>query len=413
VASTTDAQAGWELYRNSGFALSKDDVNDRLERMGYAAISDRTFEHYRRLRVRGFRRYIPINRLDTMNLPDPFRDESIRSRYAYSEANVPTQIIIHQRDGQIEVVARADVLSDFGTELVVDDARQIEALRQNPPADATPVTVNFLQPPATVYGTVDFVSTLDPNQIRIGVVFRRLIPVHQITGARTLGVQSIRFIVGEDLGDPPLDVISQDVFWLFQAIESARGLVNLMLNALTPEEIRSPPPVVEHLEVASPLDTVLKLSIQIYLGIGTFLDKIVSVGDKTKGVRDAITKRPITEAHAKYIREVTNGVRLDNERKAIANDVLSAVAASLIEEIEANGLQSRSRPDYNGERLMEVLFDDLDPPLRQLAGRGLSLDENPGPRSRHAELPEVQQQLDLPDSSPDDEGSRAERPDGR
>lgn len=63
-ASYRDAAAGWEIYRDSHFSLTLDEVNEALRARGYHPVSPRTYDHYERLRRRGIATYLPINRFD-------------------------------------------------------------------------------------------------------------------------------------------------------------------------------------------------------------------------------------------------------------------------------------------------------------------------------------------------------------
>jgi hypothetical protein len=390
MATTDDARAGWELYRNSGFTLTRDEINDRLRTMGYAPISLRTHEHYRRLQRRGFRRYITINRLDTMGLPDPFEDESIRSRYGYREASVPTQLILHLPTQQVEILSRADSISDFGTEVVVDDATATAALRAAPPQHGTPTTVNFLNPPATTYGVIDFISTLDPDQVRIGVVFRSLVPVQQFIGAESLPTERLHVRLLETETSRSLDVVSKDVYWLLQAVEAARGLTNLLLDSIN-DKVVSPPPTVESLSVSSPMNALLKASVQIVMFIDRMAERLESLGDVAQGLVATYTQRPVVEgqadvlhaeaelvrAQAENIRAQTQSLRIDNARKELAVEVLAEGAAMLIESLRAQGKPVNEQPQINAERMVQLLFADLEPSVRELTTRGLEIEVAP------------------------------------
>lgn len=386
MASTDDAAAGWEIYRNSGFSLTRDEVNDRLVRAGFAPVSPRTYDHYRRLQRRGFRRYVTINRLDTMTVPDPFKDESIRSRYAFERADVPTQLVLMLGSQQVEVLGTADALSDFGTEVVVRDADQMSALRQMVPPPGTPVTVNFLRPATTVYGTVDFVSAIEPSEVRIGIVFRRLTPVYELTGGEALPTSDYRFLIGQDGASQPLDRVSQDVYWLLQAVEASRGVINVLLRAIT-DDVVSPPPSVERLVIASPMDAVLRVSIEVYLLLDRAREALDSWGGVAGDVVRTWRRRPLVkaEAHetlsrsalidaqAENIRAQTEGVRIDNERKKALADLTGSVAAYLIDEMEAAGRSVDRAPRVNIERLATMVFGELQPSLQELNGRGLEV----------------------------------------
>lgn len=382
MARTEDARAGWELYRNSGFVLSLGEISDRLTALGYAPIAPRTYDHYQRLRRRGFRRYIPINQLDTMSVPNPFADESIRSRYAYESANVPTQLIFHTPLAQVEVTGRADAISDFGTEIVVDETTQLGALREVPPPPKTPVTVNFLTPATTTYGTVDFVSLVDPSQVRVGIIFQRLIPVQEITGADALSTETCRFIVGADQSVQSLDSVSKDLYWLWQAVESARGLINALLDAVTEEDVVASPPTVESLHVESPLDLTLTLSLHVYRLLQRVLDTLSDIQTKAGGLARAAINRPVVEAQAdliqaqaEHLREHTKSLKLDNERKEILTDVVSEASAALISALRESGKKTNDKPPIDTERVATLLFDELEPALRELSPPRLELPE--------------------------------------
>jgi hypothetical protein len=360
-----------------------EEINERLQQLDYSPIAPRTFEHYRRLARRGFRRYVTINRLDTMELPDPFEDESIRSRYAYQAANVPTQLVVNMSDAPVEVVGVADSLSDFGTEVLVTDKRQVTALRATPPPAGTTVTVHFLEPSATVYGRIDFVSSLEPDEVRIDVLFQRLIPVAELTGGESLATDVVRFTIG-DADEPSLDLVSRDLYWLLQAIEASRGVVNLVLVSVA-DGLVAPATTVDRLTVASPLDAWLRLSIHVYSLVDQFLGLASRAGDVLRSATDASTARPIRRAQAGVldaqadlvaaqadnIRAQTEGLRLDNRRKDLLVDLVAETTATLINDLQSQGREVNEHPALNTERLATLLFD-LERSAKELESRGLS-----------------------------------------
>jgi hypothetical protein len=385
MATTEDAQAGWELYLNSGFQLSPDQINGRLRALGFAEVSGRMFDHYRRLRRRGFRRYITINRLDTMAVPDPFADESIRSRYRTSEASVPAQVVVHAGVEQIELVAVADSLSDFGAELVVTDVADIAALKQSEFSRRSPVTVNFLSPAATVYGFLDFVSTVEPLHARIGVVFQNLVPVTQFATRQTLGTERFLFVVGTDGRRPSLDEVSQQIYWLFNLVESSRAIVNALFNAYSGSDLYVGPPAVEHLEVASPLRTWISINASVFTAIQQAMARLESVVNSTgkfvqvwsrRDLNDGLAER--TRAQADLIRAEADGVRISNVQKQLVVDVLSTYVEEIIKpQIRMAGRQVRRNPSVNVESLSTLILNDFLPALEEVSARGLVVAPEP------------------------------------
>jgi hypothetical protein len=387
MASHKDARAGWEIYRNSGFSLTRQQINQRLRSLGYSPIAPRTYLHYQRLERRGFRRYMSINRLDTMQVPDPFADDSIRSRHAYTSADIPVQLIVHRPTAQGEIFATADVLSDFGTELVITDNEQIAGFTPGGLPARTPVTVNFLDPPSTIYGRIDFVSTVEPDVIRIGVIFERLTDVQVLTGQTKLGTQSCYFSVGENERRPSLEVVSQDVYWLFNALESSRAIVNNLLGLYGAPDLSVAIPAVEHLKVASPLETWIQINGSVFLVIHQVLDRLestVTVGGALVRTWTAMEARQAKaereRAEAEYIRQLTEGLKISNDDRRLASDLLGSVAANIVEPlIEHAGREARARPEAGVEAVLSLVLKDFLPAVSELQRRGLVLSDDPPP----------------------------------
>jgi hypothetical protein len=383
MASTVDARAGWEIYRATGFDLTRDELNGRLEAAGFVPISARTFRHYGALQRKGFQTYIPINRFDTMNVIDPFKDESIRSRYATRSANVPAQVVFHQVAAQRTVVGMADSLSDLGTEIVVSGAGEVRALRNRRPDTGTPVTVNFLNPAKTAYGTVDFVVP-EPDGVRLGIAFRQLVPISDLTDIQALGSQVFRFVVGDSENDLGLDVISQDVYWLFQALEGSRSFVNEILRSITVTPAESPPPTVQRLTVSSPLLALLVVGVGVGSTIALVATRIQSVMAAARSIRGAVRRHRRTpaeielmSAQTELVRAQTASVLIANEREAMMNELRREVVDALIPSVRAAGIQLAENPQFNSERLEYLLLKDVGPSVERLTERGFELSPAP------------------------------------
>jgi hypothetical protein len=389
MARTEYTRAGWEIFKASGFTLTLDEINERLRAVGYGTVRRRSMQHYDKLRRRGFQRYITMNRLDLMDVPDPFQDESIQDRYYFSDANVPTSLVVHRPDATLEVTGVATSLSDAGAEIAVDDQVQVDALRESPPDSGTPVTVNFLSPPGVAYGHIDFLTAIRANRVNIQVAFRELTPVQELIGGTALPVQVYDFVVGGAEGRQ-LDVVSQDVYWLFQAVESARAIFNELLRGMSTDTLYSPAPTVESLSVASPMKATLHLSIHVYVLMKNAIDRAKTTADRIRGV--ATTAVGITKAEAEarhldaksqkelaiadYVKEQTKGLRLDNKVKAAKVNIIFAVGAEVVDLIEESGQQMKQAPGFNVGKLIG-LINDLDKAAGQLETRGIQLRRGP------------------------------------
>ncbi|MGA8725995.1 MAG: hypothetical protein WB565_13230 [Acidimicrobiales bacterium] len=67
------AVQGWEIYRSTVPRPSLADINERLASESSGAVSNRMYEHYRKLERNGYRKYVPINELDVLVKRDRLR----------------------------------------------------------------------------------------------------------------------------------------------------------------------------------------------------------------------------------------------------------------------------------------------------------------------------------------------------
>ena len=67
------AEEGWEIYRSTVPRPPLADINERFAREGSGAVSNRMYEHYRKLERNGYRKYMPINELDVLVKRDRLR----------------------------------------------------------------------------------------------------------------------------------------------------------------------------------------------------------------------------------------------------------------------------------------------------------------------------------------------------
>lgn len=82
AAKARDAQAGWSIYRASGYSLEFDEINARLTAAGFNPVAPRTYTHYRELHRYGYQRTSrstnsTSRRCGTRCGVDPFRRDSV------------------------------------------------------------------------------------------------------------------------------------------------------------------------------------------------------------------------------------------------------------------------------------------------------------------------------------------------
>lgn len=388
MARMEDTRAGWEIYKASGFSLDLDQVNERLKSVGFAEVKPRSWQHWQKLRRGRFERYITMNRLDLMEMPDPFFDETLQERYAYSDADVPTRIVVHRRDSTLEITGVADALSDVSAEIVILDTAQIDALKESQPEKGTPVTLNFLNPLGVAYGYIDFVSLAVAQRTSIHVTFRELTPVQELIGGRALRTQTFEFTVGTE-DQQQFDVVSQDVYWLFQACETSRAIVNELYRGLSPEPFYAPAATVEYLQVASPLKAKLELEIRTYLWMLGAYERVKGGLERARtlarvgagiGKIEAETRLIDAEVEEKkaitaHILEQTKGVRLENRIKKARVEVITEMSQQVVRAIRASGSETKD-PDFNVTRVIS-LVGELEQAFQHLLPRTIELPPAP------------------------------------
>lgn len=88
MATKEDAEQGWRIFREENYALTLDEVNQRLVRQGHSAVSQRMYQRYGKLHRYGYDNYIPINQLDVKTLQNPVWDAAARNRYVARETRL-------------------------------------------------------------------------------------------------------------------------------------------------------------------------------------------------------------------------------------------------------------------------------------------------------------------------------------
>src|ERR1035441_8240001 len=121
-AKPRDVQAGWGVFRSSGYSATLEEINRVLSRGGFGTVSPRTYSHYRKLHRYGYELYIPINVLDVETHRSPVWGLPLRSRYRSRSASIDVQILVVMDEGTWSLSGRAVSLSDAEVTLVLDKA---------------------------------------------------------------------------------------------------------------------------------------------------------------------------------------------------------------------------------------------------------------------------------------------------
>src|SRR2546426_2237780 len=128
AAKARDAQAGWGLYRLSGYLIDLDEINAKLTAAGFNPVAPRTYTHYRKLHRYGYQRYVPINQLDVETLRDPVWGGPLQTRFRPRPASVDVRLLAVGDDGVFALDGQLVQLSEVeGTARVAVAGSPVEA----------------------------------------------------------------------------------------------------------------------------------------------------------------------------------------------------------------------------------------------------------------------------------------------
>lgn len=245
MATTKDAEVGWELFRDSDYSLSLTEINDELARLGYGKVSKRMYSHYRKLRRLGYELYIPINQLDVKTLADPVWGKAVRGRYLPLPIDISVALRIYVGDDAVLLRGIASEVSD-GEALVV--LRGPEALAFFDEAKATDRNCDFIVEATgeVVEAKITRVTvSSESGTVAVRMLFEEFDAVARVTNLPSAPVAELSLIFGQGSGDT-LAELAQDTYWLFQAVEAMRVAAQDLLDvmggsgqvALSPPRVR-------------------------------------------------------------------------------------------------------------------------------------------------------------------------------
>lgn len=259
-ARPADTQAGWRIFRNSDYSLTKDEVNERLIALGHRPISDRTYRHYLKLHDYGYRQYLPINRLDVATLLNPLWDEASRSRYlprAIRERAVVTLLrggILHTLVGQAVSISEGEIIVRFdGPEGVAFLSR-----RKNYADQLVDIVLEEHGHQLARVERVNIEASADVATVIFALPTPGAFDLSEDTplGPMTL---KVRLVPEEDV--PTLALMTERMYFLFQTVESSRLVGAEVVRQLRPgQEFRLPPPRLQSVSYASPLEVVVHVA---------------------------------------------------------------------------------------------------------------------------------------------------------
>lgn len=272
MASYKDTRAGWEIFQGSDYTLTLPEINDRLKKAGGAPVSDRTFRHYWKLVRFGYEHYVPINQLDVKTLQNPVWDAATRNRYSTIEAQIPVTVRIVREGDVVELQGHATRLSESLVVVHLVDSPNVGQLTDQ--AAGLPAHLTFRSTGEVVLATIDAISIrARPKRVSLRLGVLRPLPIPSVLGRETFEPAELLIRLrplGE--GEVLLTQAVQEVYWLFQAVESASVIASEILLGLDRKgRFAVPPSQVVRLRLESPLEVVLILT----FAAGFILDRTV------------------------------------------------------------------------------------------------------------------------------------------
>lgn len=372
MATTRDAQYGWELFKESGYALSFAELNDALRSNGMNAVSLRMFQHYHKLFRYGYEEYLPINQLDVKTLQNPVWDAATRNRYALREISIVVKLRLIHRKKQLELQGLATRISDAILVVRLEGVTAEEVAAAKVRAADQRVEVVFPESGEILTGRID--SVIAETRQRI-VIFRISFSVAgslNTLGIReSLGARSLRVEIHPRQQDIYLADLVQSLYWLFQGIEAARAAGDELLMRLDEEQRFSLPATrVDRLRLESPLQVELIVAAPAILFVLGIVKRLVAIrndklmGDVTKQekeVRRAVARR--TNAEALVQERVAERLKKDNERES---DPLVGQAVHLLRNLLAGAGAGAASGLPEADKVQNVLEGQAEPALLSL-----------------------------------------------
>lgn len=311
MATSRDAQAGWHIFRNSGYEADLDFINGELVRQGFDPVAMRMHNHYRKLHRYGYERYVPINQLDVETLKDPIWEGPLRSRYRTRSADLPVTLV-YLTDSVVQVSGDIVEISPTEARLQFREKRSVSRLLAASP-EGRSALITFTPDGEAQPVTVDLIQG-DKRSLLVTVSFVGVIATAQLTGRQELPTADATTVF--ETADPhaPVLVLRHLHAW-FEALDAARLICDELLAELDPTgHYMLPPPRIQELRLQSPLLITVSAAAAPLL-------MLLIVLMRMEQVRNMHHQGSITRGHAGIMAENARALRIKNDQEEFRNQV--------------------------------------------------------------------------------------------
>jgi hypothetical protein len=368
-ASSADVRTGWLLFRSDP-NITLDSLNGALVSKGRGKVSERMFGHYRHLVSHGYDRYISINRFDVARAARPYEGESASPRYPYYATQRSVTVFMTRPEGVFEIQGHAEQVGEVGALLLFEGAETIAGLRRSRLNADDYVQLRFDDQDRLVAARIVSRET-DELESLVEVEFTRLQPISEFVETTVTGTEPIRILIqGSTPSDRAADLIGRRIYYLLEALESARAMANEVLDedGRTQFEVVASPQI-RQLQLVNPLVFDLTMTSVIGAIVGGAW-KVLQHGPKAYAdVLEARAGHKERTATARKIDAETRRVDAEVDRMAVGNElareelttqrVLHTVARKELKRI------SNAEPSERFNVLQATLLSNLESLRRQ------------------------------------------------
>lgn len=358
MASREDAEAGWELFKDSDYTLSLAEINRLLVRQGDAPVSSRMYEHYRKLLRYGYESYLPINQLDVKTLQDPVWDRAIRGRYLLLPFTSPVVLRLLVDAEVVQFDGVATQLSEGRLVVRLDDHSAVAffggIVKTEPLAE-----IEFPEEGELLLGQIERITLDNANLVAtVRLSLLEPAPSQRLTGRPPVGGAAIELRLPNSDDDLSLASLVQVLYWTLQGLEASRICCQELLSELDPDNtLDLPPPRVVSVSMNSPLRALLDVAWPygvVFLGVWrTYVKLSKEYWDK------------------EISKETASRLRFENDQRGIERrfrpkPVLEAMTSSLKKAIRDAGRTPAVEEPSELERVVTIIEKQLLPAIREL-----------------------------------------------
>lgn len=364
AAKGRDAQAGWNVYRASGYSIELAEINAKLAADGFNAVAPRTYTHYRKLHRYGYQRYVPINQLDVETLRDPVWGGPLQTRFRPRPASADVRLLVGSDKGVFAMEGELIQLSEVeGTARVSVGGTPVEGEPAALEGDHVLVTLAGDSRAASV--ELVHAVTADPTTVELTFAFLGVVSTEDLTGLPSLGPSEAKIIITTEEGDSPLVVLRQ-LYSLFEALDSSRLVCDQVLAGLgLGDQFTLPSARIKRLSIQSPMAVELAASTAPLWVIAALVARFEYLRKKHYEADVVRGQAAIGDAQATILHEQARTLRIRNdaaesklvEPSVLARYIINAVRATL----PAGTLQPAELEQDAADRVAELTEKQLLP----------------------------------------------------